>query len=505
MGQAERARPFPGGAAGGTMPRAPRREPGAGGRGEAGTSGGAAPFHPGSPAGRPGSPAGGEAGGSGRPGGATVAAGTAALRALLGARRPAGQPLKVLVVFGTRPEATKMAPVIHQLARRPAIRVQVAVTAQHRELLDQVLHLFGIEPDFDLDIMQPRQTLTDITTRALQGLEAVLRQAQPHLVLVHGDTTTTLAGALAAFYHQVAIGHVEAGLRTYDKYQPFPEEINRRLTDALCDLHFAPTPASRANLLREGIDPAGIFVTGNTAIDALLSVVSPGYRFRRDELARFPSPGRRLVLCEAHRRENWGEPLEAVARALRRLVESHPDIELVYSVHPNPVVSGTIRRHLEGVERVSLLDPPEYADWANLMARATLLLTDSGGLQEEAPALGLPVLLLRDKTERPEAVEAGTVLQVGPHEEPILRTARRLLTDPAAYRQVARARNPFGDGQAARRTVEAIEYVFGLRDRPPDPWDPGLPPAQAVRSAAPAASPPGHGLNPGDPQAAPSS
>ncbi|GAB6877637.1 UDP-N-acetylglucosamine 2-epimerase (non-hydrolyzing) [Thermaerobacter litoralis] len=414
--------------------------------------------------------------------------GAAGLRARLAARRPAGEPLRVLAVFGTRPEATKMAPVIRQLAERPGVRVQVAVTAQHRELLDQVLELFAIRPDFDLDIMLPRQTLTDITTRALQGLEGVLRQARPHLVLVHGDTTTTLAGALAAFYHQLAIGHVEAGLRTYDKYQPFPEEINRRLTDALCDLHFAPTPASRDNLLREGIDPAGIFVTGNTAIDALLSVVRPGYRFRRDELARFPAPGRRLVLCEAHRRENWGEPLEAVARALRRLVEAHPDVELVYSVHPNPVVAETIRRHLDGVERVALLDPPEYADWANLMARATLLLTDSGGLQEEAPALGLPVLLLRDKTERPEAVAAGTVLQVGPHEEPIVQTASRLLQDREAYRQVAQARNPFGDGQAARRTVEAIEYAFGLREEPPDPWDPGplpLAAAPAVAGGAP--------------------
>nr|WP_278199554.1 UDP-N-acetylglucosamine 2-epimerase (non-hydrolyzing) [Thermaerobacter marianensis] len=379
----------------------------------------------------------------------------------------------VLTIFGTRPEATKMAPVILELARRPGVRVQVAVTAQHRQLLDQVLDLFAIRPDFDLDIMQPRQSLTDITTRALRGLEDVLGQTRPHLVLVHGDTTTTLAGALAAFYQQVAIGHVEAGLRTYDKYQPFPEEINRRLTDALCDLHFAPTPTARDNLLREGIDPAGIFVTGNTAIDALLAVVKPDYRFRRDELARFPAPGRRLVLCEAHRRENWGKPLEAVARALRRLVERNPDVELVYSVHPNPVVAETVRRHLEGLERVALLDPPEYADWANLMARATLLLTDSGGLQEEAPALGIPVLLLRDKTERPEAVAAGTVLQVGPHEEPIVREAERLLHDPEAYRQVAQARNPFGDGQAARRTADAIEYAFGLREEPPEPWDPG--------------------------------
>lgn len=390
---------------------------------------------------------------------------------LAGTRRP-GDPLTVLAVFGTRPEATKMAPVIQELGRRPGVRVQVAVTAQHRELLDQVLDLFGIRPDFDLDIMRPQQTLTDITTRALRGLEAVLAQGRPDLVLVHGDTTTTLAGALAAFYRQVPIGHVEAGLRTYDKYQPFPEEINRRLTDALCDLHFAPTPTARANLLREGIDPAGIFVTGNTAIDALLAVVQRDYRFRRDELARFPSPGRRLVLCEAHRRENWGAPLEEVARALRRLVERNPDVELVYSVHPNPVVADTIRRHLEGVERVALLDPPEYADWANLMARATLLLTDSGGLQEEAPALGLPVLLLRDKTERPEAIAAGTVLQVGPHEEPILREAERLLRDPEAYRRVARARNPFGDGRAARRTADAIEYAFGLRPTPPEPWNP---------------------------------
>ena len=390
-------------------------------------------------------------------------------------RAAAGEPLRVLVIFGTRPEATKMAPVVRELSARPGFDVRVAVTAQHRELLDQVLELFAIRPDYDLDIMRPRQTLTDITTRALTGLERVVAEARPHLVLVHGDTTTTLAGALAAFYQQVPIGHVEAGLRTYDKYQPFPEEINRRLTDALCDLHFAPTPTARDNLLQEGIPAAGIFVTGNTAIDALLATVRPGYRFRRPELARFPAPGRRLVLCEAHRRENWGEPLDQVARSLRELVERNPDVELVYSVHPNPVVAETVRRHLAGVDRVTLLDPPEYADWANLMARATLLLTDSGGLQEEAPALGLPVLLLRDKTERPEAIAAGTVLQVGPHRERILERAEALLRDPEQYRRVARARNPFGDGRAAVRTADAIEYYFGRRAEPPEPWDPSRP------------------------------
>ncbi|HEY8394241.1 MAG TPA: UDP-N-acetylglucosamine 2-epimerase (non-hydrolyzing) [Thermaerobacter sp.] len=389
-------------------------------------------------------------------------------------RRDPGRPIRTLVVFGTRPEAIKMAPVVRELAGRATFDVRVAVTAQHREMLDQVLDLFGIRPDYDLDIMRPRQTLTEITTRSLSGLEGVIADARPDLVLVHGDTTTTFAGALAAFYHRVPIGHVEAGLRTYDKYQPFPEEINRRLTDALCDLHFAPTPAARDNLLREGIPAGGIFVTGNTAIDALLATVRAGYQFRRRELAAFPSPGRRLVLCEAHRRENWGEPLHEIARALRLLVERNPDIELVYSVHPNPVVAETIREHLAGVARVTLLDPPEYADWANLMGRATLLLTDSGGLQEEAPALGLPVLLLRDKTERPEAIEAGTVIQVGPHEEAIIREAERLLHDPQRYEQVARARNPFGDGRAAERTADAIEYFFGLRPAPPEPWRPGV-------------------------------
>lgn len=322
-------------------------------------------------------------------------------------------PVRVMSVFGTRPEAIKMAPVVAELRETPGIRSLVLVTAQHREMLDQVLDHFRIRPDHDLNIMQAGQSLTDITTRALEGAFEVFGRAQPDLVLVHGDTTTTFAAALAAFYRRIPVGHVEAGLRTRNKYSPFPEEINRHLTGVLADLHFAPTEVARANLLDEGVPADRIWVTGNTAIDALLRTVREDYRFGAESLKRLDLRGRRMLLVEAHRRENWGEPMERICRALAEIVRRSPDVELVYSVHPNPRVADVVRRHLGGRERVHLLDPLPYPEWANLMARAYLIITDSGGLQEEAPSLGKPVVLLRDTTERPEAVAAGTVRQVG--------------------------------------------------------------------------------------------
>ncbi len=377
---------------------------------------------------------------------------------------------RVLTVFGTRPEAIKMAPLVNVLAGNPGNFIsRVAVTAQHRGMLDQVLDFFRIRPDYDLNIMRTRQSLTDITVRSLGGLEPVLRDDRPDIVLVHGDTTTTFAAALAAFYQQIAVGHVEAGLRTGNKAAPFPEEMNRRLAGAIADLHFAPTQGAKANLLREGVPEAAIFVTGNTAIDALLQTVRPDFRFSRDLLNNLNYRQRRIVVVDAHRRENHGEPMEQICRAVRALVTAHPEIEVVYSVHPNPAVAEVVTRVLGQTERVHLLEPLEYVEWANLMNRAYLIITDSGGVQEEAPALGKPVLLLRDTTERPEAIAAGTVELTGTSQERILAAAGLLLGDEAVYARMAQARNPYGDGCAAERIVQALAYHFGLRaDRPED-------------------------------------
>jgi len=375
--------------------------------------------------------------------------------------------LKVMAVFGTRPEAIKMAPVIRALAEHPATEPVVAVTAQHRELLDQVLDHFGIRPDYDLDIMRERQTLSHIARRALAGLDEVLAEARPDVVLVHGDTLTTFIGALIAFFHRLPVGHVEAGLRTFRKYEPFPEEMCRKLTAAVADLHFAPTPAARRNLEAEGIDGAAIFVTGNTAIDALLLAVDRRRPFsdpRLEELVR--SPGR-LVIAEIHRRENWGEHVRQVCLAMRDLVRRHEDVRLLFSVHPNPVVEDVVREVLTGEDRVYLMRPVEYPEWANLMDRAYLIISDSGGVQEEAPSLGTPVLLARRVTERPEAVRAGTVRVVGTDRERVREAAELLLTSEEAYRAMATARNPYGDGRAARRIVDALLFHFGItRGRP---------------------------------------
>lgn len=373
---------------------------------------------------------------------------------------------KVCVVFGTRPEAIKMAPVVKELERSPWFDPRVVVTAQHREMLDQVLDLFEITPAHDLNIMRPGQTLFDITSRALNGLGAVFETERPEAVLVHGDTSTTFAGALAAFYLQIPVAHVEAGLRTRNKYSPFPEEINRQLTGVLTDVHLAPTAGARENLLAEGVDPARIYVTGNTVIDALLETAARPFRFEDPELARVEESGQRILLVTTHRRENLGAPLAGVYRALKALLERHPDTMVVFPVHKNPAVRRVVEAELGGCDRVVLTEPLPYLPFVNLMKRAHLVLTDSGGLQEEAPSLGKPVLVLRDTTERPEAVAAGTVRMVGADEQAVFAAADRLLSDPAAYRAMAEAVNPYGDGQAARRSVQGLAHHLGLAEAP---------------------------------------
>ena len=376
-------------------------------------------------------------------------------------------PIKVMTVFGTRPEAIKMAPVVLELAKYPAlITPVVAVTAQHREMLDQVLQLFGIVPDYDLDIMSQGQTLFDITCRSLQGLNDVLAREKPDVVLVHGDTTTTFAGSLAAFYHQIAVGHVEAGLRTRNKFSPFPEEMNRKLTGSLTDLHFAPTATARDNLLAEAVEPAAVFVTGNTVIDALLATVDDGYEFTEPLLAGIDYRARRVILVTTHRRENLGEPLRHVYQALRDIVDEFADVEVVFPVHKNPRVREVVQAELGGLARVHLIDPLDYQPFANLIARSYLVLTDSGGIQEEAPSLGKPVLVLRDTTERPEAIGAGTVKLVGTDRENVYAQTRRLLVDQDEYRQMASACNPYGDGQAASRIVSIILWKHGFAEQP---------------------------------------
>ena len=376
--------------------------------------------------------------------------------------------IKVMTVFGTRPEAVKMCPLVQALRQDDRMESILCVTAQHRQMLDQVLDIFHLSPDHDLNIMQDRQTLIGITTRALEGLSGVLGAVKPDIVLVHGDTTTTFVAGLAAFYHQVKVGHVEAGLRTYDKYSPYPEEMNRKLTGALADLHFAPTAANRENLLREGIPDKDIFITGNTVIDALASTVRPDYVFEDPFLKSFRFEGKRVVLVTAHRRENLGKPLEDICRALRQITEERPDVEIVYPVHLNPVVQDTANGILGGHPRIHLISPVNVQDMHNLMARCHLVMTDSGGLQEEAPSLGKPVLVLRNETERPEAVAAGTVRLVGTTFEGVLGAARDLLDGGDSWQQMARAVNPYGDGHACKRILDALAWSFGRTDVRPD-------------------------------------
>jgi len=371
--------------------------------------------------------------------------------------------LRVMTVFGTRPEAIKMCPLVLELEKqKDYIETIVAVTAQHREMLDQVLHLFKIKPDYDLNIMTAGQTLYDVTGRVLTGLRDVIAEAKPDLVLVHGDTTTTFAGALAAFYAQVAVGHVEAGLRTGNKYSPYPEEMNRKLTGSLADYHFAPTSTSQQNLLRENVKPEKIYVTGNTVIDALDTTVQKNFKFEDEVINKALASGKRLILMTTHRRENLGEPLRQVYKALKAVLETHPDVGVIFPVHKNPKVREIVNQELGEVEQVYLTEPMDYEPFANLMAHADLILTDSGGIQEEAPALGKPVLVLRDTTERPEAVTAGTVEMVGTGYEAVLTATNRLLDDQAFYRKMAEAVNPYGDGKACRRIVSFILNRYGF-------------------------------------------
>jgi len=358
----------------------------------------------------------------------------------------------VLSVFGTRPEAIKMAPVLKALAREPGVRSLVCVTAQHRQMLDQVLGLFGIVPDHDLDLMREGQTLTEITTGALTRLVPYFTDVKPDLLMVQGDTTTTMAASLAAFYRKIPVGHVEAGLRTHDNYYPYPEEVNRRVTAVIASRHFAPTPRARENLLREGIPEGQIVVTGNTVIDALLEVTA----MQPPRVPEIPLRGKRIVLLTAHRRENFGAPLEEIFAAVRDLAGRYPDVDVVYPMHPNPNVEKPARKALSGVAGVHLIPPLEYKAFCDLMAASYLILTDSGGIQEEAPSLKKPVLVLRDETERPEAVEAGVVKLVGPHREAIVTEAARLLDDPRAYAVMAGGGNPYGDGKAASRILAIL-------------------------------------------------
>lgn len=374
--------------------------------------------------------------------------------------------LKVMTVFGTRPEAIKMAPLVKELEKyHDQITSIVTVTAQHREMLDQVLRIFEIEPDYDLNIMKDRQSLIDVTTRCLEGLNKVFQEVKPDIVLVHGDTSTTFVASLAAFYNSIPIGHVEAGLRTGNKYSPYPEEMNRQLTGVLADMHFSPTEQSKANLLVENKQEATIFVTGNTAIDALKTTVKTHYS--HPVLEKIGN--KRLVLMTAHRRENTGKPMENMFQAIRRLVEKHEDIQVVYPVHMNPVVREIANRILGDNDRIQLIEPLDVIDFHNFASRAYLILTDSGGVQEEAPSLGVPVLVLRDTTERPEGVAAGTLKLAGTDEETIFTLADELLTDKNAHDQMAKASNPYGDGHASKRIVEAILYQMGhLNEKPTD-------------------------------------
>jgi UDP-N-acetylglucosamine 2-epimerase (non-hydrolysing) len=370
--------------------------------------------------------------------------------------------IKVITIFGTRPEAVKMAPLVKELEARKEIESIVCVTAQHREMLDQVLELFSITPNFDLNIMQAKQSLTGITTKVIEGLEEVFEEVKPDLILVHGDTTTTFAGSLAAFYKQIKVGHVEAGLRTFDKYFPFPEEMNRKLTGAIADFHFAPTNGSKNNLLREGVNTESIFITGNTVIDAMNYTVEDNYIFNTEILNKIDYKNKKVIMVTAHRRENWGEGIENICESLKKIVLENDDVELVYLVHLNPVVKDVVYKHLDGIPRVHLLPPLDTKETHNLMSKCYMLMTDSGGLQEEAPHLGKPVLVLRDVTERPEAVEVGTVKLVGTNKECITDSANALIRDAEEYERMKKAINPYGDGRASKRIVDAISYSFGF-------------------------------------------
>ena len=369
---------------------------------------------------------------------------------------------KVMLIFGTRPEAIKMCPLVKEFQKDTInFKTVVCVTAQHREMLDQVLHVFDVKPEYDLNIMKQGQDLYDITSRVLLGLRDVLKKELPDIVLVHGDTTTSSAAALAAFYQQIPVGHVEAGLRTHNIYSPWPEEINRQITGRIASFHLAPTELSRKNLLKENIDPAAIVVTGNTVIDALQTTVKADYRFTDSGLQKALAGGKRLILVTTHRRENLGEPMRHVYQALRKVLENHPDVEAIFPVHKNPKVREIVDEELGKLVQVHLIEPLDYEPFANLMAKVDIVLTDSGGIQEEAPALGKPVLVLRDTTERPEAVDAGTVKLVGTAYDDVLRETSLLLDDSKYYQSMAEAANPYGDGRACERIIRKILHENG--------------------------------------------
>jgi UDP-N-acetylglucosamine 2-epimerase len=377
----------------------------------------------------------------------------------------------ILTIFGTRPEAIKMAPLVKEIANSSDLVSKVCVTAQHRQMLDQVLDIFEITPDYDLDIMKDRQTLSGITKLVLEGVEKVLLELKPDMVLVHGDTTTTFAASLAAFYAQISVGHVEAGLRTYDKYFPYPEEMNRRLTSCIADIYFSPTQANYNNLVNEGINPDVIYITGNTVIDALKSTVSQEYDFKDENLKKIDFLGKRVIAVEAHRRENLGQPLEDICFALKEIITKYDDIEIVWPVHLNPQVQEPVKRILGDLSQVHLLAPFQVQDMHNMLSRAHLVLTDSGGLQEEAPSLGKPVLVMRNETERPEAVKAGTVKIIGTDRRTIVEQTSKLLSIPSEYTKMAQSVNPYGDGYASSRIVDAIRYWFKLTDKKPDAFE----------------------------------
>ena len=369
---------------------------------------------------------------------------------------------KIITIFGTRPEAIKMAPLVKELEKREGIESKICVTAQHREMLDQVLELFDIKPDFDLNIMKTKQSLTGITNRILEGLEDIFKEEKPDMILVHGDTTTTFSSALAAYYQQIKVGHVEAGLRTFDKYFPFPEEMNRKLTGAIADLHFSPTKGAKNNLLREGVDESSIYITGNTVIDAMLHTVEEDYVFENEELNKIDFKNKKVIMITAHRRENWGEGISNICEALNQIVNENKDVELVYLVHLNPIVKDMVHEKLGGKERIHLLNPLDTKETHNLMNKCFMVMTDSGGLQEEAPHLGKPVLVLRDVTERPEAVEYGTVKLVGTNKEKIIDEANILINSKEAYEKMSKAVNPYGDGKASERICDAIMKYLNL-------------------------------------------
>lgn len=368
-----------------------------------------------------------------------------------------------MTIFGTRPEAIKMAPLVNQLKHEEALEPVVVVTAQHREMLDAVLETFDIQPDYDLDIMKAGQTLSDITSRVLKGLEAIIQQEKPDMILVHGDTMTAFASGLAAFYNQVAIGHVEAGLRTWNKYSPYPEEMNRQMISCLSDIHFAPTKQAKANLLKENIPSAKVVITGNTAIDAMNTTIQKDYH--SEVMKRHKD--KRVILLTAHRRENLGEPMAHIFSAARRLVEAHEDVVLVYPMHKNPKVREIAQQYLSDHDRIELIEPLDVVDFHNFAHQSYLILTDSGGIQEEAPSLGKPVLVLRDTTERPEGVEAGTLKLTGTEEEDVYREAKLLLTNQALYQQMSETANPYGDGKASKRICDNIKYYFNLTSEKP--------------------------------------